>query len=1124
MTTADTIAAASSPSAETIDAVRPPVLLGPEARTYVPDAANAATMRSNDAGAAVAADAATLAPADPGRYTVDGELARGGLGRILRAFDHRLARSVAIKEMLAESAEGEVRFRREAMTTARLQHPAIVPVHDAGQWPGGKSFFAMKYVAGESLDVALRDKQTLAERLALLPHVIAACDAIAYAHNEQVIHRDIKPANVLIGPFGETVVIDWGLAKDLVATNIPDVSVGPYRANAAPRLGETVAGSVMGTPAYMPPEQARGEQVDARADVYSLGALLYQLLCGAPPYLGRTADEVMDAVVAGGPKPLATSVPDIAPELVAIVERAMARAPQDRYPTARELAEELRAFQAGKLVGSHRYTARELIRRWVRKHRGIVAAVAIALVVLAIVGVYSFQRIVSERDRADAEAATSERRRAETETALRASIESRDALALETARGQLDRDPTMAIATLSTLSDAGLTSAARHLAEDAVVRGTARIYPGAERRIARVETSPDGRLAATIEEDGALRLWNLETGLVAQLATNTHCALFTPDGKRLVEVSDGDVGVRTLADRTRRVIGRNVERYSRSARVVCARLPDGEGIVIGSLDGVVLWNLSSSVPRRLPDSQYMTDVAVSADGTRIAAAGRQLALWELASDRVTRAPIELPFARAPALQFSPDGTWVAIAGVDGRIDRWDTSTLRSAPIATRTPEVNSIAFTADNGIAAGCEDGTLITYAADGSEQRRRPLGAPVLDVATSRDAILARTRTSLFVIDRASELQRELRGHRDWLTGAASLPDRSVLTASADHTLRRWNPRAGVPRSARLGTIDTWVAVSPDLQTVAFGGKELELVEVATDRRRRLPVPKPVDKLAFSHDGRTLALVLRSELQLQPIAGGPPQVERVDGPIFAVFAAGDGFVVTTEDGVVVFPRAGGRRAICPTKSAMLQAIAGGGTHLVLADIEGSDLDLVICTLATGEMRRLHAPNHVKSIAISHDGKRIVAGLDNGTLRIWDGATHRDVRGADNFIPTIALSPDGKWLASTSDDSIVQITSLEDPAAKPVHLTGHTGNIRVLAWSPDGTKLLGADENEVREWDVASTFSITLRIEGVISAAYHAAGFAMATQTGGIHVWSSSVPRDAAGLRRWLSQSAWPIR
>ena len=355
-----------------------------------------------------AAPPPALEEVDPSRYLRQQVVARGGMGTIVAAMDRRLGRTIALKELHVDQPGLRARFEREALLTARLQHPAIVSVHEAGRWPGGAPFFAMKLVAGRSLDAAIAAAPTLADRLALLPHVIAVADALAYAHGQRIIHRDLKPHNVMVGDLGETVVIDWGLGKDLADAppgGATDLAHGSRLVPAAP--GETAAGEVLGTPAYMPPEQAAGLPVDERADVFAIGAMLDHLLAGAPP------DVTFDprrppAERLGVPTPLAERQPGLPPELLAIVARATAREPAGRYRTARELAEDLRRFQTGQLVGAHRYSAGQLARRWLARHRAVVTLTSVMLVAAIVLGALSVRRIV--REQAAAEAA---RRRAE---------------------------------------------------------------------------------------------------------------------------------------------------------------------------------------------------------------------------------------------------------------------------------------------------------------------------------------------------------------------------------------------------------------------------------------------------------------------------------------------------------------------------------------------------------------------------------------------------------------------------------------------------------------------------------------------------------------------------------------
>ncbi|HTJ45984.1 MAG TPA: protein kinase [Kofleriaceae bacterium] len=351
-----------------------------------------------------------LLTVEPRHYVIERELARGGMGRILVARDRRLGRTVALKELLSGSHALHARFEREARITSRLQHPGIVPVIEAGKWPGGEPFYAMKLVAGRPLDDVIAEAKTLRDRLALLPAILAACDALAYAHSERVIHRDLKPANVLVGDFGETVVIDWGLAKDLAADEPELPEATPYRASGKAD-DRTVAGAVLGTPAYMPPEQARGEPADARADVYALGAILYLALSGKRPYPQQTLDALLAALEAGPPAPLASVAPEVPADLAAIVDQAMAHDPKDRYPTARELTADLKRFQTGQLVGVHRYTTWQLVKRWARRHRAPLTIAGLAALIMLALVVVGVRRIMAERDRAEHERATADHSR-----------------------------------------------------------------------------------------------------------------------------------------------------------------------------------------------------------------------------------------------------------------------------------------------------------------------------------------------------------------------------------------------------------------------------------------------------------------------------------------------------------------------------------------------------------------------------------------------------------------------------------------------------------------------------------------------------------------------------------------
>ncbi|MDC0716993.1 WD40 repeat domain-containing serine/threonine protein kinase [Nannocystis bainbridge] len=389
------------------------------------------------------------------RYRFGPVFARGGLGAVRRAEDLKLGRTVAVKELLRFDERSVDRFVREAAITSRLQHPGIVPLYDLGRADDGRPFLCMKLVEGASLEQRIAGCAEVQARLGLVQHVIAAAEAMAYAHRQGVIHRDLKPANILVGEFGEAVVIDWGLAKylsqeteTLPTTDPEDFAVSDL----------TAEGSLLGTVRYMPPEQARGDGVDARSDIYALGAVLYHVIAGVPPFHDRRAAQLLHDVLAGEPRPLARLVPEAPPALIAVVEKAMAKQPGRRYADAEAFADDLRRYQAGRLVGAHAYSLTEVGRLWLRRHRAAVSVAAASVAALAAIGVVAVGRIreardVAEEQRAAAESAqeVAEVRASEAEAARVTADRRADELVLTQARLAIEADPSQVVPLLAQL-------------------------------------------------------------------------------------------------------------------------------------------------------------------------------------------------------------------------------------------------------------------------------------------------------------------------------------------------------------------------------------------------------------------------------------------------------------------------------------------------------------------------------------------------------------------------------------------------------------------------------------------------------------------------------------------------
>jgi hypothetical protein len=451
-----------------------------------------------------------IAPPYDTRYRLGIELGRGGMGRVVEAFDTQLGRTVALKEVLPRGgASVERRFQREVQITARLEHASIVPLYDAGTMPDGRPFYVMRRVTGRPLDELITRAKDLPERMALLSNLLAAMDAVAHAHRRGIIHRDLKPANILVGELGETVVIDWGLAK--VVGEEDEAPGEPVKIPQAADSLQTQVGSVFGTPGFMPPEQARGEELGPRGDVFALGASLYQLLVGRPPIAGKSATDAIASSIQRRIVPIAVAAPGAPPELVAIVEKALAFEAEDRYPNAGFLAEDVRRFTTGQVVAAHRYTRRERIARFAKRHRAPLSVAALATVAVAILAWVGVHRILVERDLANAALAEADAQRKAAEASNRALLDRTDSLLVTKARALVDTNPTEALALLKELRPtSSRMGEARAIAQAAVTRGVAWGLR-AEGSPQFVELDPSATLLAETTRDGALHVWDLDS-------------------------------------------------------------------------------------------------------------------------------------------------------------------------------------------------------------------------------------------------------------------------------------------------------------------------------------------------------------------------------------------------------------------------------------------------------------------------------------------------------------------------------------------------------------------------------------------------------------------------------------
>ncbi|MFH1653854.1 MAG: serine/threonine-protein kinase [Pseudomonadota bacterium] len=332
----------------------------------------------------------------PGRYEIRGMVGRGNLGRVFLAFDKNIEREVAAKELSGDPEHkayqiGLMRLIREAKITGALEHPGIVPIYDFGTKSDGTFYYTMRRIAGIPLYQAINEcksptpEESFKKRIKLLDSFIDVCDALGYAHSKGLIHRDLKPEHIILGKFGETVILDWGLVKkvgdkDELSLDT-DADISKYLSQDV-----TVDGTVLGTPSFMSPEQANPKHgaIDQRSDVYSLGCILYVILTGEKPYQ-RDREHLFERLQSSDPSPSPKKVvPYIPRELCAICEKAMAKQSAFRFENASELANELKAYRDGRLISIYSYTRKELMMRFIERNKTLVGAIGIVIIAIVV--------------------------------------------------------------------------------------------------------------------------------------------------------------------------------------------------------------------------------------------------------------------------------------------------------------------------------------------------------------------------------------------------------------------------------------------------------------------------------------------------------------------------------------------------------------------------------------------------------------------------------------------------------------------------------------------------------------------------------------------------------------------
>ncbi|HEY0476448.1 MAG TPA: serine/threonine-protein kinase [Kofleriaceae bacterium] len=979
---------------------------------------------------------------DPARYDVIGEHGRGGLGRVSRAHDRDLGRDVAIKELISRDHVSELRFVRESLITARLEHPGIVPVYEAGRWPDGTPFYAMKLVAGRSLRELIAERTTVEDRIALLHHVIAVADAIAYAHGRNIIHRDLKPANVIIGDFGETIVIDWGLAKDLTT---PD-DAGAGGGVGAQRDAElTSAGSVLGTPAYMAPEQRRGEQVDQRADVFAIGAMLWELcaLQKQPEADSQLRRRILDAA-------------GIDQDLVTIIDKALAPDPAQRYRDAGALAADLKAFKSGARITARSYSLLAMLGHWTRRHRRL-ALSALAAAVLLVAGVAALA--VLYRSSSHNAAAARER-------LVQSYLE-------QGRRLLLDGEYLRALPYLSEAYTEGDRSTAVQVLLARAER-FAGLQLGVHVHAARARAAafrPDGRHILSVSDDGEAVIWDASTGRVDAamprpppppprpgLETMYYSRISRDGGFVAVPLPGGvtlwdgvhtrsigppgaeRLGIDTGGARLAVTVGGELSawRVATGERLWTASIGvamlhvawSGDVVVALCADKIVRVVDGGSVVR-LAARGRVDKISVGANGGIATVSGMVVELWDPSGAR--RGELESRSA-VTAASFSPDTGRIAVAGDNGVIGLHDASTGAAlGELVGHRGGVSSIEFSADGArlATAGYDLTVRIWDAADHRPilSLRGPRDLPIVIALRIDDAgkrVLIPTADGAVYAFGTADPDIELGVETgDTIRSAEFLADGQRFATFGAHALGVWSVATG----RQLDHVDApgamLVTISPDAAKLAILDGDTAHIEIRNRasgaQMARLTCAGHFWQVTFDHASERVVTGCDDLVELWNLRG-----ERL-----ARLAGHQGLI--------------GATAFSPDDR---RVISGSNDHTFR-----------IWDLASGrEIGQATTSGSPGSVAFDVTGTRIVTGTSDRIARVWDAATLQPLRGFEHAsaVEGAALSADGSLVAAATRDGIVGLWDATTSALlAELH---HPLRALSVAFSPDGTHLLSTGE------------------------------------------------------------------
>jgi len=1043
------------------------------------------------------------------RYAERTQHAKGGMGRVIRAFDTAMQREVAIKELLPEIynlAGGDMstlprgiganqdaiqRFLNEARITGQLEHPAIVPVYEIGTQTDGTPYYTMKLVRGKSLADAIREAKTLEDRVKLLPHFVDLCQAIAFAHSRGVIHRDIKPSNVLLGEYGETLVIDWGLAKMRSPGHGAGNPATMDPASGVSDSGRTMMGQVLGTPIYMAPEQARGalNEIDERSDVYSLGVVLYEILVGEAPFTHSKPDILLALKQQEAPPPVRTREKLAPPDLAAICERALDREPDGRYQSAVELAEDVERFMSGSLVEAYQYTVGQQLLRFARRHKLPLAVAAVAFWIVAVIGAVSYLSVLDERDTAVAATMREADARGEAEAALRT---------VETARAEVVASEERVrrelylstVGLVNTLVQSGEFIRARGLLADTEpdLRGwewswllmqanaDEQSWPVQPQHWQQVDIPPrvdwehqrimlhgfESRVRISILHD--LRHRVEVTGMRESTFVPMQGAFLLPDGERILNFSQREVRLTSVA-RLQYEPEHEVPIYiplswapqlARDGRTALFATDYRAAAVFDTHDLAML--------REFHSESGISNALLLAESGRVLIAQQPpfvsisdeagYTLWDIESG--SELATFSGFRSHPAAA-APDNHSVVLTRLDGTpvLLDLDASAARFTLTAGLAGQAMQVAF-AENApfVAVSCDAGSAAVYDVEtGGLIQSCELPETPSALALSPDGrklAAGGAAGTVFVME--GDTVRSYDGHEGHIRDVSFSPGGERLAAVDDHGLRIWNLDAPGPT----------VGLDAPLVAAAFTRDDRAVAGFSAEAG---------GGLWRTCDGGRASLLFEDEAVETTGVMGP------NGEYVLLRDAHAARLVRMEDGATLARVEGADFLRAPAAFTRDGSMAA----LVMSDVydrtERSYLVLIEIA-AGGAVARfplLHIPPqgdpYFSALAFSPDNDRIY-------LTHTDVMTEYDLESGEplrvrNVAPAhtghgnvSALSPDGSVLVVSGDRGAIIVTEIDGDSFS---LPAHSAQITAMAFTPDGGRLLtGSADGTLKLWDMAT--------------------------------------------------------